>query len=151
MNTTQHLGGSRPVYLPVLKATVIIDEYLVTCGACKSLLPEDFVTMTCNHSSCTQCLGDMEEYQCPKCMKREPATTHKDPIVNEIMKTYPRRVPCGTVCTGWMGASYHYETCISCANLKISQMSQNIRALRNTIKMLTSKLHDYDSDSDESM
>jgi hypothetical protein len=147
------------VYIHSLHTTVDIDEYEVTCGGCNKLLDEHFITMPCYHSTCVKCLhleGD-STHTCPKCKTRAPITDHKDPVIDEVMKNYPRTVPCGITCNGWIGAKEHELLCIVCsklvnkdlefenASLKLGIINQGkyIKTLENSNEVLQKELQKY--------
>lgn len=147
------------IYIHSLHTTIEIDEYEITCGVCNKLLDEHFVTMPCYHSTCVKCL-ELEEdssYTCPKCKTKATITAHKDPVIDEVMKNYPRIVPCGITCNGWVGAKEHEQLCILCsklvnkdlefeiASLKFSNTNQenHIKTLETSNEILQKELQKY--------
>lgn len=121
------------IFIRVLDAYVDIEESAVQCAACKEVLHRDFCTMPCKHSSCTECIRKCfkdEVYSCPTCREKTQDIQYQDPILKEVLRVYPRSVPCGHVCDGFDSADEHIKTCLGCARAKHMELQREYDALK---------------------
>jgi hypothetical protein len=131
--TKRRLAPKKSIYIRVLGAYIDIDESVLQCGVCKELLPSDFVTLECHHSTCMDCIKKCvvdAEFACPTCRQTTKHLNYKDPILYSVLRTYPRVAPCGAPCDGCDAFAEHTKSCIGCATSKQTDLQAEYDALK---------------------
>lgn len=137
----------KSIYIQVLGAYIDIDESVLQCGACTELLPRDFITMKCRHSTCITCIQKCvknEEFVCPTCRHTTKTLGYKDPILSEVLRTYPRVVPCGVVCDGCDCSAEHVKSCVACGRVKLDELQAEFDAIKKNNDAMKAKLVMYE-------
>lgn len=138
------IGDGHVNFINIRVLGVYIDETRLNCTACKEVLPKEFITLQCYHSACVNCMQKCVKdgkFLCPLCRQttQQTQTNHRDPILLEVLRNYPRVVPCGRTCTGCDVASEHINTCIECTKVKHADLQKEYDALKTQFAVITGK------------
>ena len=129
------------VYIQALG--VYVDVVKLQCGACKELLPREFITMPCFHSACLVCIKKCvkdDEYSCPTCRQNTRQINYQDPILLALLRRYPRKVPCGLIINGCDAAADHTEVCVMCSKATLAELQNEYEALKKSNDAMQAKL-----------
>lgn len=119
------------VFLASLDVHVDVCTDLLSCSACKSILPLNFITYQCKHRFCSSCAVD----KCAECSATDRLPI--DPVIFEALKTTTRVAPCGQEIHDAMTYFWHIKTCVKC--LQHMVQSQHKIALTMKSQVLTMK------------
>jgi len=99
-----------PMNITLNMSSAMFNTDLLTCPACKKILPDDFAQSACGHIHCRMCLR-ASEWACTLCGKTDP-DPKATPLIAELLRAYPRKASCGK--TYYSSASSHRASCFPC-------------------------------------
>jgi hypothetical protein len=120
------------VFLQTLNVHVDVNTDLLSCSACKSILPLNFKTYECKHRFCSSCTTD----RCAQCSTTTVLPV--DPVLFEALKNCPRVAPCGQKIPDAVAYCSHINTCAKCLQ-KMIQTHNTVMSLQSELATMKRK------------